>query len=57
MRGATRGLRIVSSSGSWLGIKRAPSRSPGEIKVVLLRVDAVREGQGDAGSTPATSTI
>ena len=44
-------------SGDWLVPQRVRRRGTGEIKVTLLQVDAVREGQGHAGSTPATSTI
>ena len=38
-------------------LKRVWRHGTGEIKVTLYMVDAVREGQGHAGSTPATSTI
>ncbi len=54
---ATRGSHIVSSSGSWLKAKRVSWHTFGEIKVILYKVDVACEGQGHAGSTPATSTI
>ena len=54
---ATRGSHIVSSSGSWLKAKRVSWHTFGEIKVILYKVDVACEGQGHAGSTPATSTM
>ncbi len=54
---ATRGSHIVSSSGSWLKAKRVSWHTFGEIKVILYKVDVACEGQGHAGSTPATSTF
>lgn len=47
---------LYLQSGDWLGPQRVWRRGSGEIKVTLYLVDAVREGQGHAGSTPATST-
>ena len=47
---------LYLQSGDWLVSQRAWRRGTGEIKVTLNTVDAVREGQGHAGSTPATST-
>lgn len=44
-------------SGDWSVPQRVQWRGIDEIKVALSQVDAVREGQGHAGSTPATSTI
>jgi hypothetical protein len=44
-------------SGDWRVPKRVKRHSTGEIKASLSQVDAVREGQGHAGSNPATSTI
>ncbi len=54
-RSADRALYL--RSGDWRVLKRVRWRGTGEIKVALSQVDAVREGQGHAGSTPATSTI
>ena len=54
-RSADRALYLPS--GDWRVLKRAWRHGTGEIKATLYMVDAVREGQGHAGSTPATSTI
>jgi hypothetical protein len=54
-RSADRALYLLS--GDWLVPQRVWRRGIGEIKVTLNMVDAVREGQRHAGSTPATSTI
>ena len=54
-RSADRALYLPS--GDWRVLKRVWRHGTGEIKVTLYMVDAVREGQGHAGSTPATSTI
>ena len=54
-RSADRALYLPS--GDWRVLKRVWRHGIGEIKVTLYMVDAVREGQGHAGSTPATSTI
>ena len=54
-RSADRALYLLSRD--WLVPQRVERRGTGEIKVPLSQVDAVREGQGHAGSTPATSTI
>ena len=54
-RSADRALYL--RSGDWRVLKRVRWRGTGEIKVALSQVDAVRKGQGHAGSTPATSTI
>lgn len=53
-RSADRALYL--QSGDWPMSQRAWRRGIGEIKVTLYLVDAVCEGQGHAGSTPATST-
>ena len=53
-RSADRALYLPS--GDWRVLKRVWRHGTGEIKVTLYMVDAVREGQGHAGSTPATST-
>jgi hypothetical protein len=53
-RSADRALYLPS--GDWRVPQRVWRRGTGEIKVTLNKVDAVREGQGHAGSTPATST-
>ena len=54
-RSADRALYLPS--GDWRVLKRVRRHGTGEIKVSLAQVDAVREGQGHAGSNPATSTI
>lgn len=54
-RSADRALYLPS--GDWLVLKRVRRHGTGEIKVTLAQVDAVREGQGHAGSNPATSTM
>jgi len=53
-RSADRALYLPS--GDWLVLKRVKRHGIGEIKASLNMVDAVREGQRHAGSTPATST-
>ena len=54
-RSADRALYLPS--GDWRVLKRVRRHGTGEIKVSLSQVDAVREGQGHAGSNPATSTM
>ena len=57
MRGAVRGARTVSSIRGLAGALVRVNTWPRRDQVTLRMVDAVREGQGHAGSTPATSTI
>ena len=54
-RSADRALYLPS--GDWRVLKRVRRHGTGEIKVSLSQVDAVRKGQGHAGSNPATSTM